>query len=292
MYYVVYSFLYVLSLLPLKILYLISDFAYLFVYYVFGYRKKVVLYNLSVAFPQKTEKERIIIARKFYRNFSDTLIETIKLFSAGEQFIKKHFSANYSALDVPWRQGKKCQLHLGHNFNWELAMLNVSLIAKQKVLAVYMPLNNKLFDRIFKKLRTKTGGILLPATDMRNSLLPWRNQPYVLGLVADQNPANPNKAYWINFFGRPTPFVKGPENGARAGNLTVIFCKITKKKRGYYEAVAEIEEENPAALPEGELTKRYARYLEKVIGESPEMWLWSHRRWKYEWKPEYGPVIQ
>jgi Kdo2-lipid IVA lauroyltransferase/acyltransferase len=154
-----------------------------------------------------------------------------------------------------------------------------------------MPLENKIFDRIFLQFRAKTGSIMLSATDMRNAILPWRGEQYVLGLIADQNPAWPSNAYWINFFGRPTPFLRAPENGARIGNLPVIFSHFTKLKRGYYEGSFIIGEDDPASLEKGELTKKYVRYLEDVITKHPEMWLWSHRRWKWEWKPEYGEII-
>src|SRR6476620_6784945 len=126
MYYVVYGVLYLLSLLPLTVLYLLSDFVYFLIYRVAGYRKKVVLHNLSIAFPEKTEKEREQIAGKFYRNFTDNFIETIKLLSAGKNFIRKHFSFDNRLLNELYQQGKKCQVHLGHNFNWEMANLAVS----------------------------------------------------------------------------------------------------------------------------------------------------------------------
>ena len=127
MYYIVYALLYLISLLPLKILYLLSDFFYLIVYYILGYRKKVVMNNLTISFPTKTEEEKITIAKKFYRNFTDTVIETIKLLSASDKFIKAHLIGNFSIFEEIRRKGKKCQAHLGHNFNWELANLSVAL---------------------------------------------------------------------------------------------------------------------------------------------------------------------
>lgn len=291
MYYVVYALLYAFSLLPLRVLYLFSDLAFVLLYHVFGYRKKVVYGNLAIAFPQKTEAERRQIAKKFYRNFTDNFIETLKLISASPDFVDKHFSADYSVFEKVFSEGRKSQIHTGHNFNWELANLSIAAHVPQKLLTVYMPLENKIFNRIFLKFRAKTGAALLPATDMRRSILPWRNEIYTLGLVADQSPAVPHAGYWINFFGRPTPFLKAPESGARIGNLPVIFSYFVRVRRGYYLGVFEMGEENPAQLQKGELTIRYVRYLEKVISENPEMWLWSHRRWKWEWKEEYGPVI-
>jgi KDO2-lipid IV(A) lauroyltransferase len=121
MYYIVYGSLYVFSLLPLRILYLFSDFAFFLMYYVFGYRKKIVMDNLRHAFPEKNEKERKDIARKFYRNLTDTFLESIKLISISKRGIQKHIDADLSVIERLHREGRKCQEHLGHNFNWELA---------------------------------------------------------------------------------------------------------------------------------------------------------------------------
>ena len=291
MFYIVYGLLYVVSLLPLRVLFLLSDFANFIIYHVIGYRRKVVMDNLSIAFPGKSEEEKTRIAKKFYLNFTDNFIETIKLISAGTGYINKHFTGDYSLFDQVYQQGRKSQIHLGHIFNWEMANLAVAANIRQKLLTVYMPVDNKLFDKVFLKLRGKTNAALLPATDIRRALMPWRHEAYTIALVADQNPAWPSNAYWLEFFGRPTPFLEAPENGARIGNLPVIFCHFTKVKRGYYKAWFIMGEENPASLPKGELTKKYVQFLEEVIKQNPDTWLWSHRRWKWQWKEEYGPVI-
>lgn len=291
MYRVAYGLLYLLSLLPLPVLFLFSDLACFVLYRVVGYRKEVVFQNLAIAFPEKTEKERKEIAKKFYRNFTDNFIETIKLFSADAAYVNKHFKADYSVFEQVHWQGKKCQIHTGHTFNWELANLAIAANIPQKLLTVYMPIESSLFEKIFLKLRKVTGAVLLPATQMRTAILPWRNTQYALGLVADQSPGDPRKAYWLRFFGEPTAFLRAPENGARIANLPVIFCYFTKKKRGYYEGVFEMAEEAPASLPKGELTLRYAHYLQAAIRRQPDLYLWSHRRWKIAWKEEYGRLI-
>jgi KDO2-lipid IV(A) lauroyltransferase len=291
MYYVVYGLLYVLSLLPLRVLFIFSDLAYGILYYVVGYRKSVVFYNLSIAFPNKTDDERTAIAKRFYKNFTDNFIETVKLLSANVAYINKHFVADYTVFNRINEQGKKCQVHLGHTFNWELANMAVAANIPQKLLTLYMPIESKLFDRLFLKLRSGTGVVMLPATSIRSAILPWRNTQYVLGLVADQSPADPRNAFWVNFFGRPTAFLRAPENGARVADLPVVFCSFRKKKRGYYEGSFELAESSPSKLPKGELTKTYVRYLEQFILQHPDMYLWSHRRWKLVWKEEYGPVI-
>ena len=129
MYYLIYGFVYLLSLLPMWILYRLSDLFYVLIYYVFGYRKAVVMKNLAIAFPEKTQQERTRIAKEFYKNFIDTFIETIKLFSASEEFMRSRFAVNMDILDHVHRTGRKVQVHLGHNFNWELASLAVCSIS-------------------------------------------------------------------------------------------------------------------------------------------------------------------
>jgi len=291
MYYIIYGFLYLLSLLPLRILFLFSDLAHLIVYRLSGYRKNIVMQNLTIAFPEKSEAEKERIASRFYRHFTDTFIETIKLISASPAFMKKHYRANAEIFDSLYAAGKKCQIHLGHNFNWELANVAMPLMMPYKLLTVYAPIKNKTFDRLFRKIRSRTGATLLPANNMSQAIVPYRNQQYMLALVADQNPGIPSKGYWLNFFGRPTPFVKGPEKGARANDAAVVFVHFTQPRRGYYEAHFELATSDPLSLPETQLTRNYIQYLERVIRAHPDMWLWSHRRWKHEWKPEYGPIM-
>ncbi|WP_127128273.1 lysophospholipid acyltransferase family protein [Pseudoflavitalea rhizosphaerae] len=287
MYYIVYGIFYLMSLLPMWILYILSDILAVLVFVVLGYRRKVIMENISIAFPEKSMAERKKIARKFYHNFVDNFIETLKLLSASPAWINKRFRLDSDPFKKFYADGRKVQLHLGHNFNWELANAFMPMHTEYEFLVVYMPIKNKAIDRLFMKLRTRTGSVMLPATNMRNSIVQYRHSQYMLALVADQAPGSPERAFWLNFFGRPTPFVKGPESGARAGNIPVVFADIYKTSRGRYRVRLEIGAENPKELPEGELTRRYIRFLEESIRKHPEMWLWSHRRWKHDWKEEY-----
>lgn len=292
MYRLVYALLYLFSLLPLRLLYLFSDLAYAILYYLVGYRKKVVMHNLSIAFPSKTEAQRKAIAKKFYHHFTDSFIETVKAISASPQFIRNHFTGDFSVFHQLHQKGvQKVQLHSGHNFNWEYGNLSLPLQLPYLFLGVYMPISSKVLDKIFYKLRGRTGGRLLSATNIRSELLPYRHNHYLLALIADQSPAHPANAFWVNFFGRPTPFLRAPENGARRGNTPVVFCHFTKERRGYYRIHFQLAEEAPSATKVGELTKRYADYLQSAIEQQPENYLWSHRRWKWEWKEEYGKLF-
>ena len=292
MYYVVYGLLWLVSLLPLRILYILSDCIYGIVYYIIKYRRDVVMQNLEIAFPDKTLEEKKRIAKKFYRNLIDTFIETIKMISASEKFILKRFVGNWDVINSLKETGRPVQLHLGHNFNWEWGNAAGGRAIHIPFLVVYMPITNKPLDRLFIRLRARYGTKLLRATKMAEDFLPYRNTQYALGLAADQNPGVPANAWWFYFFGKPTPFVKGPAKNAIANNAAVIFCFIHKPRRGYYEGVFTLEELKPDHLTEAELTSRFVKYLEGVIRQYPDMWLWSHRRWKWEWKEEYGEVLK
>lgn len=291
MYYIVYGLLWLVSLLPLRILYGIGDCFYGLTYYILKYRRDIVINNLLIAFPHKTEKERIAIAKKFYRNLIDMFIETIKMISVSDKFLAKRIKGNWEVVKNIYPTGRSVQVHLGHNFNWEWGNAVFVNETPFKLLAVYMPIANKIFERLFYKLRTRNGAIFLRATNMKEEFLTHQDTQYLLGLIADQNPGNPANAWWIHFFGRPTPFLKGPAKAAIANNTAVVFAFIHKPRRGYYEAVFTLVVENPASLTQEELTKKFVLYLEDVIKQYPESWLWSHRRWKWEWKPEYGEII-
>ena len=287
MYYIVFVFIYLFSLLPFALLYLFSDVIAFLLYHVFRYRKEVVIKNLTIAFPEITEKERIAIAKKFYRNFTDNWLETIKMVSISEKNIRKRVTGNLEAINKIYASGRSCDLFLGHQFNWELGNAFVSFSVPFQLLVVYSPITSKPIDRLFLYLRRRFGSVMLPFDDMGRAMLPYRNTQYLLGLVADQNPASPEKSYWLNFFGISTPFLKGPEKGARIGNIPAAYLSFSKTKRGHYHVTASLLYDNPGQTSAGELTKKYASLLEANIRKQPDLYLWSHRRWKHPWKEAY-----
>lgn len=248
--------------------------------------------NLAIAFPEKTEKERKQIAKKFYHNLIDMFIETIKMLSVSDKMLEKRFTANWELINAIHATGKSIQIHVGHNFNWEWGNLVMTKKTIYKLLAVYMPLSSKIMERLFYKIRTRNGAIFLRATHMKEDFLPYQNTQYLLGLVADQNPGHPGNAWWFQFFDRPTPFLKGPAKAAITNDTAVVFAFIHKPRRGYYEAIFSPAVEITGSMTEQDLTRKFVVYLEEVIKTYPDMWLWTHRRWKHEWKPEFGEVIQ
>lgn len=291
MYYIIYGFLWLISVLPFRVLYFLSDGIYGLVFYILKYRRDVVMNNLFIAFPEKTKSDRIAIAKKFYKNFIDMSMETIKMISVSDKQLEKRFTANWDLINAIHKTGKSVQVHVGHNFNWEWGNTVMTKKTVYKLLAVYMPFTNKVMERLFYKLRTRKGAIFLRATHMKADFIPYRGTQYLLGLVADQNPGHPGSAWWFHFFGRPTPFLKGPAKAAILNNTAVVFAFIHKPRRGYYEAVFSLATEDPQSMTEEKLTQKFAVYLEDVIKQYPDMWLWSHRRWKHVWKPEYGKIF-
>ena len=288
MYYVVFGILYLISLLPFRVLYLISDFLYIIIYRVATYRKDVVLDNLTHAFPEKSDEEIEKIAAKFYRNFIDNWIETIKLISISKASLNKRITGDYEVLFQLHAKGKAIQANFGHFFNWEMMALHTAISQPYTVLSVYYPQRSKISDRLMKYIRGRFGNPVIPSTDMARAILPWRKKQYMLGLGADQGTPFVESAFWMYFLNRPAGFVKGPEKFARGQNIPVVMMTTTKPKRGHYHFDYYLLAEDPRSLPEGELIRQYVWHLESNIQLQPEIYLWSHRRWKRGWKPEYA----
>ena len=286
MYYIIYPLLYVFSLLPWFVLYFISDGIYGLIYYVFGYRKEVVMKNLLIAFPEKTEKVRIRIAKDFYHNLIDTFIETIKLLSVSDKELIKRYTSNIELVNTMYDSGVNVQLQCGHFFNWEFANLGIARECRFPFVVVYMPIANKAFDKIIYQLRARYGSILVPAVDFKTKFHQYVKGQYSLVLAADQNPGSPMSAHWVQFFGRVTPFVTGPEKGAKLNNTPVFFGHFYKVKRGYYHVQLELLTDKPREFENGKLTQLFASRVEAAIKLKPANYLWSHRRWKWEFDPE------
>ena len=287
MYYIIYAPLYLISLLPFFILYAISDFAFFIIYYIAGYRKKIVMDNLDIAFPEKTVEEKKRIAKKFYKNLTDTFIETIKLLSISEKEFSRRAVMNLDACNALAAKGKNLQFSCGHQMNWEYGNRVMAKNMNIPWVGVYMKISNKALDRLFYNLRTDHGAVLVATHEFKARMHVVFKEQYSLGLAADQNPGIPHTAYWLYFFSKATPFVTGPDKGAIKKNTAVVFAKFVKIKRGFYEFVPDIITEEGDALKKGELTVLYRDYLEATIREHPDNYLWSHRRWKWDYQPSY-----
>lgn len=243
--------------------------------------------NLSFAFPEKSEEERENIAAKFYRNFIDHWIETIKMMSISKTTLNKMVTGNYEILHQLFPKGKAVQANFGHFFNWEYSALHIAYNQPYTVLSVYYPQRSKIADRLIKYIRGRFGNPVIPSTNMARAILPWRKKQYLLGLGADQGTPFVESAYWLYFLNRPAGFVKGPEKFARGQKIPVVMVTTTKPRRGHYHFDFYLLAEDPGSLPDGELIREYVRRLEENIRLQPEIYLWSHRRWKRGWKAEY-----
>ena len=291
LYYLLYVFLYLLSLLPFKVLYFISDCLYPILYYAIRYRRDVIESNLKIAFPEKTEVERKEIIKDFYKRFLDNFIETIKLLTISERQLRRRFVCDYSTVEDIFHTGRKLQIHTAHFFNWEFADAAFSLQLPYHLLVVYMPIKSKPIDKIFFKMRSRFGATLIPATSFSTEILKYGRELTALALVADQNPGNPEQAFWTKFFGKMTPVVVGPEKGARINNAAVVMVSFNRVKRGYYKADIKLLTTEPRTLPRGEITTQLMQFVEETIREHPSNYLWSHRRWKWQFEAKYEKRI-
>lgn len=291
MYYIIYPILYLFSFLPFRVLYLLSDAVYGLVFYVAKYRRSVVLENLAIAFPEKTAAERFRIARRFYHNLIDTFLESVKFISISDRTIHKHSSADFSLINGLLAEGKNVYLMACHQFNWEYVNMLFPPALQAPFLGVYMPIRNKVLDRIFHDFRRKKGTVLIPATAFKENSHGMFDQQYTMGLAADQNPGSPKNAYWLNFFGKPAPFITGPALNAVKNNVAVVMVRFEKLKRGRYHFSSTLFSPAAGELKPEAFVQQYRDEVEKIIRLDPANYLWSHRRWKHSWKPEYGPVL-
>ena len=270
-----------LSFLPLWILYLLSDFLFIIIYHITKYRKSVVNKNLKNSFPDKTPEEIEIIQKEFFIHLCDLIVENIKLFSMSHKEVKRRFKiVNTEIFDNYYNQGRSIILVGGHYNNYEIAAMGFDSYTPHKAIGIYSPLSNKFFDKKFGKSRTKYGVEIIPKSFVPKSFILNKNKLTMTIFGADQSPTYSKQVHWMNFLNQETAVFTGTEAFAVKYNYPVIFIKINKVKRGYYEGVLELLDENPANSKKGEVTELHTKCLEKVINENPQYWLWSHKRWK------------
>lgn len=283
-YYLVLPFIYLISLLPFPIFYGVCDIMFVLLYYVTGYRKKVVLQNLRNSFPDKSEKEIQGIARRFYRYFCDLLLETFKTLTISRATALKRCRMTPEALELFNRyaeENKSVMIVMGHYGNWEWAGNTFSLQGRHHLYVVYHPLSNKYFNGLIYRMRTRFGTGLISMKDTFRDMVAHKSELDATAFIADQTPA-PNSAYWLTFLNQDTPVFQGAEKIARKMNYPVVYVRIQRVKRGYYELSARTLFDEPSRTADGEITEAHTRALEMDICAQPEYWLWSHRRWKHK----------
>ncbi|MDR9398887.1 lysophospholipid acyltransferase family protein [Salibacter sp.] len=273
-----------LSRLPLSVLYGLSGLVYFIVYHIVGYRKALVREQLRLSFPEKDEQERKRIEKSFFHYFADLIVEIVKGISIKPKELKKRFVfENLEVLEKYYDNGQSAIAVMGHFGNWEYACLTFSLQGKHLLNGVYKPLHNKPFDQLFIDLRSRFGSKLTAMKEVYDELEEEQqnNDITLTGLIADQTP-RPHKGYWMEFLNRDTPVFLGCERISKKFNLPIVFVDIRRKKRGYYTCKFVELVTDPQKYSDGEITEIHTKALEKAIRESPENWIWTHKRWKHK----------
>ncbi len=287
MYYVLYALLWLISKIPFFVLYPVSSAVAFMLHHILGYRRNIVMGNLAIAFPEKSQAERKRIAGQFYRNLTDTFIESIKMLSMSKEDFLKRCPSDFSVIDELIRKGKSVQLMMGHQMNWEYANWVLALNLQTTFIGIYQPIGNRAIDRIFIRLRGRFGTKLISTREFKDKAHHLFNQQYAIGLGADQN-THPGKGVWQYFFSKPTPFIEGPEKNAIRKNMAVVFVFIQKTRRGSYRFCTDYAIIDAGQTAPGELTRMYRDALEKIIRQQPPNYLWSHRRWRHDYQQEYA----
>ncbi|UOB17430.1 lysophospholipid acyltransferase family protein [Abyssalbus ytuae] len=283
-YLIVFPFLWAISILPFKLFYLFSDFVYLIVYRLLGYRKKVVRNNLKLVFPEKSLQEIKHIEKKFYRHMCDLFLEMIKSLTISEKEIKKRFTlTNPEVLKKYGKQGKSSILICGHYASYEWAT-SLGYHIEHTGYAIYTPLANKYFDRLVKKIRMKHNAYLISRYDAVMEIKKHQDEKHLAmyGFASDQSPQLGKSHYWREFMGVKVPVFTGAEFLAKKLGLPVVFMDIQKIKRGYYQATFTTIADTPKEYPDYQITDIFTQMLEEQIRKKPEYYLWTHKRWKHK----------
>lgn len=280
-----------LSRLPLGLLYTLADFSYYLLLYVLRYRRRVVLENLRLSFPEKSATDIWAVAKGFYRNLTDLIVETIKMPDLSPADLRQRVRfTNAELVQTRLRAGQTVIGMASHQGNWEW-IPSASVLNYMPVDSVYKPLNNAFFEEVMLEIRSGFGAVPTPMNSLPRQMVVRKDVPRIIALVADQMPDAPEHAYWTEFMHRNTPFFPGTERLARSRKLAVFYLQLVRLRRGYYEATFTLIAEPPyEALPPGAILERYRDLLEETIRHHPADWLWSHRRWKH-WREKYGKVV-
>ena len=279
-----------LSRLPLKVLYGLSDGLYFLLLHVVRYRRQVILENLRLSFPEKSLPDIQAIAKGFYRNFADLIVETMKMPDLSADELRQRVSfPNADLIKARLQAGQTVIIMASHQGNWEW-IPSASVLNGMPADSIYKSLTSPFFEELMRSVRSSFGAVPVPMNTLPRRMATQRNTPRIIALVADQVPDVPEKAYWTEFLHRDTPFYPGTERLARSQTLPVFYVDLVRVRRGYYKATFSLISEPPyTTVPNGAILERYRDLLEETIRQHPSDWLWSHKRWKH-WRGKYAKV--
>jgi len=281
-YYLSLPFIYFISLLPFWLLYCLSDFLFVLLYHVFGYRRKIVFQNLRNSFPEKSEVELKIIERKFYRYFCDLVLETLKSITISKSSLAKRVKfSDTEIFEEYYKNDQSVIIAMGHFGNWELGGARFAIEPFHQLFVIYHPLQNKYFDGLVYRMRTRLGNGLYSMKDSLRGIIGDRKKLTATAFIADQTPS-PKGAHWMQFLNQDTPVFTGTGKISKKMQYPVVYIGIHRLKRGQYEMRAEKLVENPAELDDLQIVEAFTKRLEEDIVKQPEIWLWTHRRWKHK----------
>ena len=269
--------------LPLPLLYTLSGPIYFVTYHLVRYRRGIVREHLSTAFPTSSEKEICRLEKRYYRNLADVTVEVVKGMAISEaEFEARVTHKNYDLVKGFIDQGKSLLLLSSHSGNWEWLQLAMGLQLPILVESIYKPLHSKTMDRVFYEMRTRFGASLVNAVDLMGEVIKNRKKQRAYAILADQKPRGSGRCHHTDFLNRDTRFFVGPEKIAQFAKLPIIYVRMTRVKRGYYEIEYQLlaeppYEKNKDSYP---ITELYARAVESHILQYPDSWLWSNRRWR------------
>lgn len=276
--------MWIISILPFRILYVVSDILYLLVYYIIGYRKKTVKYNLTLVFPDKSEKEITTLSKKFYHHLCDMILESVKSLTVSEAEMMKRFKlTNIEEIHKLEKENRNIVLMCAHYANFEWIFITQKYV-KHKGYGVYKRLANKYFDRLIKRKRAKYNTQLITTKETIPVLMESikKGELSISGFVSDQSP-KVNKAYhWNDFMGIKVPVHTGAEMLAKRLDSSVVFFGVKKIKRGYYETTFTTLAQNANDYKNYEITDMFLKLVEEQIYSAPEYYLWTHKRWKHK----------
>lgn len=283
-FYLIYPLLWLISKLPFAVIYFISDAIYYLVYYVVGYRKKIVRKNIALCFPHKNANEQLYIEKKFYRHLCDLFLEMIKSLSMDAETMRRRFKiSNPEQITAMEKEGKSIIFMAGHHANYEWMTSFQLGPTKREGFGIYKRIKNPYFDKLIRQMRSKFFIELIDKNEIAKLMQKNTEEKNLVnyGMIADQAPRNTEKAYWGKFMGLDSPMFVGTEIFAKRFDFALAFIHVRKVKRGFYEAEFKEITMQPKAYANFQLTDLYFQFVENEIKEAPELYFWTHKRWKH-----------
>ena len=289
---IIFTLLLLISWLPLRMLYTVSDVLWRVLYYVVRYRRKVADNNLKNAFPNKSDVERSTICKQYYRHMSDLLVEALYNLRTNPKQIWNHYHiTNRELVDRYYEEGRSIILLSAHYNNWEYMVAGLNMMLRHHGVGVGKPLSSKSFGKRLTAKRSRFGTEIVDQHNVRDVFAYYHshNIPTAYMMLCDQSPNDVHKCYWTHFFNQEAGFIYGAEYFARKYNYPVVFYKVEKVERGHYNITFSTLCDNPLETPQYYITKKYVSLLTQIINDQPQYWLWTHKRWKRT-RPKEIPI--